>query len=301
MENMNKKTKQIRLYYDPNSSSNFNRYRIVHTEFEWTIDFDQQIIHGHVQLNILKLNESHCEYSSTLTNVKQNDPPHQLILDINKLKIEKVLYQTNLLDFEINNENKSLIIDLNSFEEKNEEDMFSICIYYSTLSNQCQAVQWLTKDQTLDRKHSYLFSQCQAILARSLYPCQDSPGIKSTYTARVTCPKPLIVLMSAIQTKHDSETNTFYFEQTIPISSYLVALAVGDLVSFDFNPSIRVWSEASLIDKCRYEFAETEQVLRIAEQLLGKYQWKRYDFIILPPSLPCKMRFISIECISISI
>lgn len=296
---------KFRLYYDPNSSSNFNRYRIVHTAFEWNIDFDQRIIHGHVQFDIKKLNENFCEYSSTLSHRKHDDMPHfennKLILDVNGLNIEKILYKKEILDFELNDEKQILIINLNSIDE---ETQLTISIYYSTLSNQCQAVQWLTKDQTADRKHPYLFSQCQAILARSLYPCQDSPGVKSAYTVRVTCPKPMIVvshrmlirihsfsllfkLMSAIQTKHDTESNTFYFEQTIPISSYLVAIAVGDLVSFDFSPSIRVWSEANLIEKCQYEFADTEQVLRTAEQLLGDYQWKRYDFIVLPPSLPC--------------
>lgn len=94
--------------------------------------------------------------------------------------------------------------------------------------------------------------------------------------------------MSAIQINHNLQTNTFYFEQTIPISSYLIAIVVGNLISVDLSERIRVWSEISLIDKCKYEFANTEQVLTIAENLLGKYQWKRYDFIILPPSLPCK-------------
>lgn len=97
--------------------------------------------------------------------------------------------------------------------------------------------------------------------------------------------------MSAIQIKHEMETNTFYFEQTIAISSYLIAIAVGYLVSHDFSDRIRVWSEPSLINQCKYEFEETERVLLTAENLLGKYQWKRYDFIILPPSLPCQLFF----------
>jgi leukotriene-A4 hydrolase len=94
--------------------------------------------------------------------------------------------------------------------------------------------------------------------------------------------------MSAIQTNHDTNTNTFYFEQTIPVSSYLIAIAVGYLVSYDLSDCIRVWSEPSLIDRCKYEFEDTKRVLSTAENLLGEYQWKRYDFIILPPSLPCQ-------------
>ena len=88
---------------------------------------------------------------------------------------------------------------------------------------------------------------------------------------------------------HNTNTNTFYFEQTIPISSYLIAIAVGYLVSYDLSDCIRVWSEASLLEQCKYEFHDTKRVLLTAENLLGEYKWKRYDFIILPPSLPCKL------------
>jgi leukotriene-A4 hydrolase len=94
--------------------------------------------------------------------------------------------------------------------------------------------------------------------------------------------------MSAIQIKHDVDTNTFYFEQTVPVPSYLIALAVSYLVSCDLSERIRVWSEPSQLEKCKYEFEETERVLSTAEQLLGEYQWKRYDFLVLPPSFPCK-------------
>jgi leukotriene-A4 hydrolase len=95
--------------------------------------------------------------------------------------------------------------------------------------------------------------------------------------------------MSAIQTRHDTDTNTFYFEQTIAVSSYLIAIAVGYLVSYDLSDCIRVWTESSLLEQCKYEFNDTKQVLSTAENLLGKYQWKRYDFIVSPPSLPCKL------------
>jgi len=192
---------QTRLYYDPNSISNFNQYRIVHTAFEWNVDFDRHILQGHVQLDIVPLNENLCERSSTLELTNDNEIPHYLnnnkfILDAHQLNIEKIFYKSHeiqlSLAFEINIDNDSLTIDLKEIPK--DSTLISIIIYYSTSSDQCKALQWLTKEQTADRQYPYLFSQCQTILARSLYPCQDTPGVKSTYTAKVTCPKPLTVV-----------------------------------------------------------------------------------------------------------
>lgn len=94
--------------------------------------------------------------------------------------------------------------------------------------------------------------------------------------------------MSALQTNYDPETNSFFFEQQQAIPSYLMAIAVGNLVSRDLSSRIRVWTEPTMIEQCQYEFEEAEQFLTAAEQLLGTYQWKRYDFLVLPPSFPCK-------------
>ncbi|CAF1304790.1 unnamed protein product [Adineta ricciae] len=276
------------LYYDPSSVSNFNRFRVNHTHFDFNVNFDSCILNGYVQLDVVRLDPEQCEYSSTIKNSESNEIPHnldgKLILDARQLNVEKVVHETTLLPFKINTEYNSLIIDI----EQIPKDIISISIliYYSTLSDQSKALQWMTKEQTADRQYPFMYSQCQAIHARSLYPCQDTPGVKSTYTAKITCPNPLITLMSAIQSKHDVDTNTFYFEQIVAVPSYLIAIAVGHLVSYDLSDRIRVWSEPSYRERCKYEFEETEHVLSAAEQLLGEYQWKRYDFLVLPPSFP---------------
>eukprot|EP00977_Amphora_coffeiformis_P010174 scaffold2363_cov159-Amphora_coffeaeformis.AAC.36 len=85
-----------------------------------------------------------------------------------------------------------------------------------------------------------------------------------------------------------NETTTcFVWEQKVPISSYLMAMAVGDLAKKDISSRCAVWSEPGLVEAAAFEFAQTEAFLKTAEDLAGlKYQWGRYDLLCLPPSFP---------------
>ena len=196
-ENTYSEEDRPRLFYDPNSLSSFNAYRIVHTHFEWLVDFESSILEGSVRLDIQGLKYSSCDISSTITTVHEEIPNkngQQLVLDARHLAVKEVFFKGAPLAFQVDPGREALVIEMPS---KFIDEVNSIQIFYSTLKNQCTALQWLTKEQTADRQHPYMFSQCQAIHARSLYPCQDTPGVKSTYSAQVTCPKPLTVVSSA--------------------------------------------------------------------------------------------------------
>ncbi|CAN0374031.1 unnamed protein product, partial [Discosporangium mesarthrocarpum] len=121
---------------------------------------------------------------------------------------------------------------------------------YST-SPQASAIQWLPPSQTHSGKRPYLFTQCQAIHARSLLPCQDCPAIKITYNAKVTVPSWATCLMSALASEDtgagagavaggggegSQTTRSFCWKQPMPIPSYLIAIAVGDLESREISP-----------------------------------------------------------------
>jgi leukotriene-A4 hydrolase len=187
-----------RLFYDPNSLSSFNGYRIVHTYFDLTVDFDSNILDGYVQLDIKRLDNQLCDCSSSITTENKEIPNNhgkKFVLDSRHLNIKNVSFKSNdkeqPLPFQVDTERESLIIELNDISN---DSLISILISYSTSNTKCTALQWLTKEQTADRLFPYMFSQCQAIHARSLYPCQDTPGVKSTFSAKITCPKPLTVV-----------------------------------------------------------------------------------------------------------
>ena len=192
---------------------------------------------------------------------------------------------------------RRLVIPLASATEA---DKCKVSITYSTSSDpaQCTAAQWLPPSQTAGKIHPYLFTQCQAIHARSLVPCQDLPGAKFTYDAAVTVPTWATAVMSALpgeeekvhrgkKSKNGGGSKVFHFRQPVPIPSYLLALAVGELDGHDVSPRCRIYTEPSVLEAAAFEFSQTENFLKAAEDLTGvEYPWTRYDLLVLPPSFP---------------
>ncbi|RYD80804.1 MAG: M1 family peptidase [Sphingobacteriales bacterium] len=160
-----------------------------------------------------------------------------------------------------------------------------IHIYYKT-SPEAAAVQWLDARQTAGGKHPFLFTQSQAILARTWVPCQDGPGVRFTYSATVEVPKDLMAVMSAENPQEKSEDGIYEFEMDKPIPSYLLALAVGNFEFKSLSKRTGVYAEPETLEKAAYEFADMDKMLVTAEELYGPYQWGRYDVLVLPPSFP---------------
>ncbi|HET9487556.1 MAG TPA: M1 family metallopeptidase [Chryseosolibacter sp.] len=164
-------------------------------------------------------------------------------------------------------------------------DTRTVSIEYET-SPDAEALQWLTPQQTAGKKFPFLFTQSQAILARSWVPCQDTPGIRFTYEADVTVPKDLLAMMSASNPQQKNSSGQYHFEMKQPISSYLLALAVGDITFKPISERSGVYAEKEIIDKATWEFEDLEKMIAAAEALYGPYQWERYDVLVLPPSFP---------------
>ena len=147
------------------------------------------------------------------------------------------------------------------------------------------ALQWLAPAQTAGCE-PFLFTQSQAILARTWLPCQDSPGIRFTYEATVRVPAHLLALMSAENPQQLSPTGEYRFRMAQPIPAYLMALAVGDLAFAPLSGRTGVYAEPATLPGATHEFADLENMVAAAEQLYGPYRWGRYDLLVLPPSFP---------------
>ena len=168
------------------------------------------------------------------------------------------------------------------------EGTHAVTVRYRT-SPEASALQWLEPAQTLGGKKPFLFSQCQAIHARSVVPVQDTPRLRIKYRAELTIPADLCLLMAAgfvSRTDHGNGLATVVFEMPQPIPPYLLAFAAGDLVSRDIGPRSRVWAEPGMVESAAFEFNEIESMILKAEELFGPYDWDRFDVLTMPPSFP---------------
>jgi leukotriene A-4 hydrolase/aminopeptidase len=167
------------------------------------------------------------------------------------------------------------------------EGTVGVRITYET-SPEASALQWLTPRQTQGGVHPFLFSQCQAIHARSVVPLQDTPRVRIRYTAELFVPAALKALMAAAfvsrEVRGELAIERWEMPQSIP--PYLFAFAVGDLVSRELGPRSRVWAEPGIVEAAAWEFEQADHMLSAAEALFGPYPWDRFDVLNMPPSFP---------------
>ncbi len=254
------------LIPDPHSFSQPNVAVVKHLDLNLIVDFEKKILSGSATLDI---------------ELKNNAT--QIILDTRDLNIEKVVLDDGSeAKFELGDEVKYLgrPLTINLKQEASK-----LTVFYSS-SPDADALQWLSPAQTAGKKYPFLFTQSQAILARTWVPIQDSPGIRFTYSATVKVPKELMALMSAENPQEKNAEGIYHFKMPQPIPAYLLALAVGDLVFKSFDKRTGVYAEPVTIDKAVYEFLDLPKMVDAAENLYGPYAWGQYDLIILPPSFP---------------
>jgi leukotriene-A4 hydrolase len=259
-------TNAIQVGKDYHSFANPESIKVTHLNLDLTVDFVKKVLVGTAELDFQKVDPN----------------ATQLILDTRDLTINSVTAMGKEVHFDLANGDSflgaALTIDVPAAAD-------SVLISYQT-SPKASGVQWLTPEQTAGKKHPFLFTQAQAIHARSFIPLQDSPQVRMTYEATIRTPKELLAVMSASNDPDTERDGVYAFSMPQPIPSYLIALAVGDLHFKSMGERTGVYSEQGILEAAAAEFADTESMLIATEKAFGPYSWDRYDLLILPPSFP---------------
>jgi aminopeptidase N len=274
---------------DPHSYANFDAVRIADLKLDLTVSFEQRTIAGVAELKL-----------------DWREPrAHKLALDTRDLTIEQVCAPPDPasppapaaqavqaagggggacrpLEFRLGRRDpvfgSRLLIDTAGQPQR-------VRITYRT-SPRAGGLQWLLPEQTAGKKHPFLFSQSQAIHARSWVPIQDTPAVRFTYSARVRTPKDLLCRMSADNRPDEPRDGDYSFTMSQAIPSYLLAIAVGDLGFAPLGARSGIYAEPVVLPRAAAELADTEAMIAATERLYGPYRWGRYDLLVLPPSFP---------------
>ena len=201
---------------DVASASNHLEAFARHYILKLDIDFDAKQVKGNVEI--------HMERKPEATEVR---------LDVHKLKVLKAFIDGKEVEFEVSD-----FTDFGSrltakLPEKT-GSIFRFSLDYHTLEDS-PAACFMTPEQTAGKTHPFLYTQGQACLNRSLFPCQDTPALRITYDATVTCPEGFTAVMSAqnknaiegdnlvpevVETEGGAKKNKFSFKMpfSIPVS-----------------------------------------------------------------------------------
>ncbi len=132
-------------------------------------------------------------------------------------------------------------------------------------------------------------TQCEATDARAIFPCFDEPEFKAALEWTITTPDGLTALANGPHVKDvvQDGQRTWTFAPTRAVSSYLAALAVGDLESspekvVDGIP-LKVWATRGKASQTAFALDYTARLLPWYQDYFAvDYPFAKYDQVAVP-------------------
>ncbi|XP_077977826.1 aminopeptidase N-like [Glandiceps talaboti] len=229
------------------------------------IEFTRSIIVHYKDLNIRSMHLTNQSGAEIKIHAPTSIPEYDFLL----IQLDSALFPNNLYELSLTYSGP-----LNSSDETGRH----VGLYQSSYEN--------------DGETRYLVStQMEPTYARRVFPCFDEPSFKATFDIEIhhRVGRTAISNMPSIRNETDIPTgwNTVFFNTTVVMPTYLVAMVVSD---FEFKQTVtstgilfRVWSTADNIDDTDYALQFGSQCLSFFEDMLGiPYPLPKMDMIALP-------------------
>ncbi len=256
---------------DQHTYANLNDVISTHLHLDLDVDFADKQLEGFVEHTL--------EW--------KNSNARTLVLDTRDLEIDKVMYQGR--DGQWHQANFTLAkrddVKGAKLSIRFKEQAKKARIYYNSLP-QASGLQWLTPVQTASKTHPFMYSQSQAIHARSWIPVQDTPAMRVTYSARINTPEDVRAVMSADNSGALIKDGDYWFDMPQAIPPYLIAIGAGNLEYKEMSHQTAIFAEPQILDASVAEFNDTQTMINKTNAMYGEYAWGRYDLLMLPPSFP---------------
>lgn len=140
-----------------------------------------------------------------------------------------------------------------------------------------------------NRPEQALCTQCEATDARAIFPCFDEPTFKAQFAFEVTTAPDAIVLANGplLYVTDNGSTKTWKFAPTKKMSSYLVALVIGDMASavekIVNDIPLRIWTMRGKEHMGAFALEYTSRLLPWYEEYFGvPYHYDKYDQAAVP-------------------
>lgn len=166
-----------------------------------------------------------------------------------------------------------------------------VVITYRHQINEYTRGIYASRYQQDGERHTMFVTQMEPDYARELLPCVDEPAAKATFAMHVSTDAGLTVLSNmpiAHTRKYDDGHQEVHFQTTPRMSSYLLALAIGDLHSVRGQTArgidVGVWATTAQ-DLTHLEFALEHSIRAIEfyEEFFGvEYPLPKSDQLALP-------------------
>jgi puromycin-sensitive aminopeptidase len=139
-------------------------------------------------------------------------------------------------------------------------------------------------------ERAYAFTQLEAADARRFFPCFDEPAMKARFRLSVTTSTRNTVLSNNPVDKIEPlgrGRRTVHFRRTPPLSTYLLALAVGELVASEpvhcGETEIRVWHVPGKERLTAFGLeAARETLARLEAYFALPYPYEKLDLVAVP-------------------